>query len=91
VSFAQVSALAGSGFIRPGRGLGGIGSFIVRAAIWHIVGRAIFTIFRAYPFLGSVAAVLLVVGLVYLLMRWLSRRRLRQRAYGRTWQGPRDW
>lgn len=94
VSLAQgiAASLAGRALFRPGgAGLGRLGSFIVRAAIWHIVGQAVFTIFRRFPAVGTIAAVLLVCFVVYLLVRWVGRRRQRQRPYNGARQGPRDW
>ncbi len=78
-------------------GLGRFGSFIVHAAIWHIVGQAVGTIFRRFPALGTLAALLLVASLVFLAVRWAGRRRrYRSRAYppgpyDRVGRGPRDW
>ncbi len=86
-----------------GPGLGRFGTFILHAAIWHIVGQAIRTIFVHYPALGSVVAILLVVLALYALVRWLRRRsRYGRSDYGRTvrgrsrqdrWssRGPQDW
>lgn len=86
-----------------GPGLGRLGTFILHAAIWHIVGQGIRTIFVRYPTLGSIVAVLLVVAAVYALFRWLRRRSRNGRTgYGRApgrrsrqdgWNSgsPRDW
>ncbi len=37
---------------RGGGGLGHLGSFLVHAAIWHIVGQAVGTVFRRFPALA---------------------------------------
>lgn len=69
-------------------GLGQLGSFILHAAIWHVVGQAVGVIFRRYPALGTVAAVLLVGFGVYALARWVTRRaRARQRPYDGAGRG----
>ncbi len=97
------TGLVQAGFRVPhggGHGVGGLGrfgSFIVHAAIWHIVGQAVGTIFRRFPALGTLAALLLVAFLVFLAVRWAGRRRrYRSRAYppgpsDRVGRGPRDW
>jgi len=85
----------GFGGRRGGGGLGHVSSFIVHAAIWHVAGQAIGTIFRRFPALGTVAAILLVLFVLSALIRWgNNRRRARSRrppdatVGGR---GPRDW
>lgn len=90
---------AGGGFGRTGfghvgfgrTGFGHLGSFILHAVLWHIIGRAVGTIFRRFPALGTVAAVLLVAFAGYLVVRWVGRRRTRRNPYSRAGRGPRDW
>jgi len=89
---ASVGLVARSRVITSAGGLGWLGSFIVHAAIWHIVGQGVSTLFRRFPALGAVAAVLMVAVGVYLLVRWASRRgRARQHPYDQTGRGPQDW
>ena len=76
---------------RGGGGLGHLGSFLVHAAIWHIVGQAVGTVFRRFPALGALAAFLLVGAGLYFAIRWLRRRRRTQRPYQTVGRGPRDW
>jgi len=58
---------------RGGGGLGHLGSFLVYAAIWHIVGQAVATVFRRFPALGALAAFLLVGAGLFFAVRWLLR------------------
>ncbi len=76
---------------RGGGGLGHLGSFLVHAAIWHIVGQAVGTVFRRFPALGALAAFLLAGAGLYFAVRWLRRRRRTQRPYQPVGRGPRDW
>jgi hypothetical protein len=92
----QVYALAAGGAAGLGRfGGGGLGHFIVRLFIWHLIWRAGRDLWRI-PAVGPFIVVLLIAGVVALVIlrrqrgpRWWNNRGGSTGAG--TGTGPRDW